>query len=271
MVTLRKHSSQKSNAQALQRRKAELEVENRELHRRLQRAELILDIQKKTALAPGALPICIETLNQALELYDAYQARVDECDAQIERLLTMPNADKPSPESPLPKPRNKTRQPNAVNFDPRPQLYQLMGVDVTQIHGVGPYLALSMISECGTDLSRWPSAKRFTSWLTLSSGCKIRGGKVLSARSRKTKPHIFGLPPPRWLGRIPPWVHSIGGWARIGKAKAVTASARKIAVLFYNATRFDMGLRGPGRVLTPGRFINGQPTLKVLPAEVWIN
>jgi transposase len=49
VATLRKRSSQKSDAQALQRRNAELEVENRKLNRRLQRAELILDIQKKAA------------------------------------------------------------------------------------------------------------------------------------------------------------------------------------------------------------------------------
>jgi transposase len=49
VATLRKRSSQKSGAQALQRRNAALEVENRKLNRRLQRAELILDIQKKAA------------------------------------------------------------------------------------------------------------------------------------------------------------------------------------------------------------------------------
>jgi len=43
-----------------------------------------------------------------------------------------------------------------------------------------------LISECGTDLSRWPSAKHFTSWLALAPGCKVSGGKVLSALTRKT-------------------------------------------------------------------------------------
>ncbi len=46
---LRKRASRKSQDQALQRRNAELEHENRKLNRRLQRAELILDIQKKAA------------------------------------------------------------------------------------------------------------------------------------------------------------------------------------------------------------------------------
>jgi hypothetical protein len=41
--------SQKIEGQALQRRNAELEVENRTLQRRLQRAELILEIQKNAA------------------------------------------------------------------------------------------------------------------------------------------------------------------------------------------------------------------------------
>jgi len=34
--------------------------------------------------------------------------------------------------------------------------------------------------------------------------------------------------------------------ARIGKAKAVTATARKIAVLFYNAMRFGTAYKDPG-------------------------
>src|SRR5205823_15124497 len=72
------------------------------------------------------------------------------------------------------------------NFDVRPILYQLAVVDVIQNHCIGPYLALRLIAECGTDLSRWRSSKHFTSWLTLSQGCKISGGKVLSAHTRKT-------------------------------------------------------------------------------------
>ncbi|EQD39722.1 transposase, partial [mine drainage metagenome] len=125
-------------------------------------------------------------LTQALKLYDFYQARIAECDSEVERVLAMLSADKSAPAEPLKKPRHRTIQPNAMSFDTRPVLYQITGVDLTQIHGVGPYLALRMVAECGTDLSRWPTAKHFTSWLTLSPGCKISGGKVLSSRTRKT-------------------------------------------------------------------------------------
>ena len=126
-------------------------------------------------------------LTQSLALYDFYQARVDECDAQIEQALAVLKADKPEPEQPIPKVRHRTKQPNSVNFDVRTALYQLIGVDLTQIHGIGPFLALRLIAECGTDLSKWRSSKHFTSWLTLSPGCKISGGKILSAHSRKSK------------------------------------------------------------------------------------
>ncbi len=140
----------------------------------------------QAALAGNYQPEHVFALKQALNLYDFYQTRVEECDTQIEQSLASLTAEKSLPETPLPEPRHRTRQSNTVNFDVRPPLYQLAGIDLTQIHGIGPYLALRLISECGTDLSRWPSAKHFTSWLCLSPGCKISGGKILSAHTRKT-------------------------------------------------------------------------------------
>lgn len=88
-------------------------------------------------------------LARALALYDFYQRRLRECDVEIELALAELNADKTGPVEPMPKARDKTVQPHAVNFEPRPSLYQLTGVDLTQIHGIGPYLALRLIGECG--------------------------------------------------------------------------------------------------------------------------
>ena len=129
-------------------------------------------------------------------------------------------------------------------------LYQLTGRDLTQIHGIGPYLALRLIAECGTDLSKWRTAKHFTSWLTLSPGCKISGGKVLSAHTRKTTNRVAAhlrlaaVTVGRTSTALGAFYRRLA--ARIGKAKAVTATARKIAVLFYNAMRFGMDYQDPG-------------------------
>lgn len=204
----------------------------------------------RAALVGNYQPEHVFALTQALALYDFYQARVDECDAQIERALVVLNANREAPALPLPEPRHKTKQPNAVSFDTRPLLYQLTGVDLTQIHGIGPYLALRLIGECGSDLSRWPTAKHFTSWLTLSPGCKISGGKVLSAHTRKTTNRVTAhlrlaaVTVGRTSTALGAFYRRLA--ARIGKAKAVTATARKIAVLFYNAMRFGMAYQDPG-------------------------
>jgi transposase len=204
----------------------------------------------RAALVGNYQPEHVFALTQALALYDFYQARVEECDAQIEHALALLTAEKESPSTPLPKPRHRSVQSNAVSFDVRPILYQLTGVDLTQIHGIGPYLALRLIAECGTDLSRWRTAKHFTSWLTLAPGCKISGGKVLSAHTRKTTNRVTAhlRLAAVTLGRTDT---ALGAFyrrlsARVGKAKAVTATARKIAVLFYNAMRFGMHYQDPG-------------------------
>ena len=204
----------------------------------------------RAALVGNYQPEHVFALTQALALYDFYQARVDECDAEIECALVVLNADREAPASPLPEPRHKTKQPNAVSFETRPLLYQLTGVDLTQIHGIGPYLALRLVGECGTDLNRWPTAKHFTSWLTLSPGCKISGGKVLSAHTRKTTNRVTAhlrlaaVTVGRTNTALGAFYRRLA--ARIGKAKAVTATARKIAVLFYNTMRFGMAYQDPG-------------------------
>lgn len=196
----------------------------------------------RSALIGNYQPEHIFALTQALALYDMYQVRVAECDTQIERVLANLAQPVVAPKTPLPEPRHRTKQPNAVNFDVRPRLYQLLGVDLTQIHGIGPYLALRLVAECGTDLARWPTEKHFTSWLTLSPGSKISGGKVLSAHTRKTTNRITAhlrlaaVTVGRTNTALGAFYRRLA--ARIGKAKAVTATARKIAIHFYNAMRF---------------------------------
>lgn len=105
----------------------------------------------------------IFALAQALAMYDSYQIQLERCDLQIALSLQRFAQQRPRPGEPLPKPRHCTRQLNAANFDVRTLLYQLVGVDLTQIHGIGPYLALRLAAECGTGLSRWCTAQHFTS------------------------------------------------------------------------------------------------------------
>jgi transposase len=96
-------------------------------------------------------------LEQALALYDTCQEKVVACDRKIEATLKRIEAQSAKPTGELPPARRTTRQPNAVDFDVRTALHAVLGVDLTQIHGLGPYLALKLVGECGTDLSAWPA------------------------------------------------------------------------------------------------------------------
>jgi transposase len=189
-------------------------------------------------------------LTQSLELYDIYQAKMLDCDRKLEVLIAALSKREAKPVGKLSKARIKTKQVNAPTFDVRTALYSVLGVDLTEIHGLGPSLSLKLIGECGTDLKAWPSAKHFTSWLCLAPGNKISGGKVLSSRTRRSSSRAAALLrlAATTVGRSNT---ALGAFyrrlsSRAGKAKAVTATARKIAVLFYNTLRHGMSYRDPG-------------------------
>ena len=91
-----------------------------------------------------------------------------------------------SPVDRLPPARHRDNTANTPGFDARAALYAVLGVDLTQIHGLGPSSGPQIVGECGTDFSAWPDAKHFTSWLCLAPSNKISGGKVLSSRTRRS-------------------------------------------------------------------------------------
>ncbi|WP_249788095.1 transposase [Bradyrhizobium sp. NBAIM01] len=109
---------------------------------------------------------------------------------------------------------------------------------------------MKLIGECGTDLRAWPSGKHFTSWLCLAPANKICGGKALSSRTRRSSSRAAALLrlAATTVGRSDT---AFGAFyrrlaSRAGKSKAVTATARKIAALFYNTLRHGMCYKDPG-------------------------
>jgi len=185
---------------------------------------------------------------QALELYDSYQEKVAACDKAIEAVLAA--CEQADPASELPAARDRTRQANEPRFDVRTALFQLLGIDLTQLHGFGAYTALRLIGEWGTDMTKWPTAKHFTSWLTLAPSNQISGGKLLRTNTRRSANRgakILRLAAVN-VGKTQT---AFGAFsrrlaARVGKAKAVTATARKLAVLFYNTLRYGLAYQDPG-------------------------
>jgi transposase len=182
-------------------------------------------------------------LRHALELYDFIQTKVAECDVEIEAALSSLNSERTAPVAPIPPVRHAGAR-NEPKFDVRGSLYTLLGADLSQIHGLGPYTVLRLVAECGDDMRKWPTSKHFTSWLTLAPGNKISGGRVLSSKTRRSSNRAAALLRIAAVN-IGKTQTALGAFyrrlaARLGKAKAVTATARKLAVLFYNALRFGL-------------------------------
>jgi transposase len=191
-------------------------------------------------------------LQQNLELFDACQTQLAACDRAIEAHLRRLTATLEAPNAPLPAPRvNRKKRDNEPLFDIRTPLHHLTGgVDLTQIDGIAPYSALKLIAEIGTDMRRWATEKHFTSWLTLAPKNKISGGRLLSSRTEPSanRAAVILRLAVVTLGRgqtaLGAFYRRLAG--RIGKAQAITATARKLAILVYRALKGDLVYRDPG-------------------------
>ena len=187
-------------------------------------------------------------LRQNLELYDSYQRQIGTCDGEIESLLQDLAAKHALPGTALPPARHRQRHKNAPRFEIRSPLHQLSGVDLTQIDAIGPYTALRLIAEIGTDMTRWPSEKHFTSWLTLAPKNKITGGRLISSRTMPSANRaaamlrMCAMSAGKTSTALGAFYRRLA--YRIGKAKAITATARKLAILVYRVLRRDQFLVG---------------------------
>jgi transposase len=184
------------------------------------------------------------TLRQSLELYRSYLSQIVTAEQKIESMLGefAPHVD--LEQKPLPPDAKKNRSGakrrkkagHSSNFDVRTEAYRLFGVDVTQIPGLESNV-LPLFSEVGREMTRWPTAGHFVSWLALCPDNDISGGRILWRGMRKANNragqifrmaaqslHRSQTPMGNYLRRLK---------AKFGPAGAITATARKIAILFY--------------------------------------
>ena len=178
-------------------------------------------------------------LAQAVELYRVYQDKIAECDREIEaRLEQFEDRSDGEPPAPNGKKRN---QKNAPRFDVQSRLYRMTRVDLTRIDGVDGFTALKVVSEVGTDMTKWESAKHFASWLGLSPNNRITGGKVISSRTKANANRAAAA-----LRLAANALHrsdsALGAFlrrkkAQLGAPKAITATAHKLARIICSMLR----------------------------------
>jgi hypothetical protein len=199
-------------------------------------------------------------LQQALSLYDAIQRQLAVCDHRIEQTLQAFANDCPVPNRELPAvTRRGAPRSNQPTFEVRSPLHRIAGgVDLTQLPAIAPQTALTFVSEVGTDMTRWPTEKHFTSWLNLAPGTTITGGKVISTRRRSAKCRDGQIL--RQAAVSVARSHTaLGAFCRRialrrGKAKAIVAVARKLACLIYRMLRYGQVFLEQGEAVQERRY-----------------
>ena len=178
-------------------------------------------------------------LKQNFAAFDFNRKQIAECDTAIESLLSQLAAQHSQPVAELPAPRrHHYPRPSEIKFEVRDPLHRLTGgVDLTQIDAIGPHSALQLIAEIGTDMTRWPSEHHFTAWLALAPNNKISGGRRLSSRTQPSANRAAVILR-RCAMSVMHTQTALGAFyrrlaSRTGKAKALTATARKLALLIY--------------------------------------
>jgi len=174
-------------------------------------------------------------LAQAVDLFDFYHRQIADCDQKIQACLAA-FEDQTQGTEPPPPPKRKQRR-NNPGFDLHGDLFRMTGVDLTRIDGIDAPTVLKVLSETGLDMSRFPTEKHFASWMGLCPGNKTSGGKILSS---KTKPSANRAAAAFRLAAN--GLHNshsaLGAFlrrkkAQLGKPQAITATAHKLARLFY--------------------------------------
>lgn len=177
-------------------------------------------------------------LKKCYQLYRTHRQMISECDLAIEKQLIEQVASKNEGEiTDLSEGKRKETKKHKLPFNATAYLKTILGVDVTHVVGISELSTLTILSEVGSDLSKWKTQNHFTSWLGLAPNTKISGGKVISSRIKKKKHHA-GQAFRMAANGLKNSKSSLGDYyrrikAKAGPGKAAVAIARKLAIIFY--------------------------------------
>ncbi len=183
-------------------------------------------------------------LQQELETYDHLQKKISECDTMIDQMLNeiIDNDDNKKQHFIESKPHKRINKNTPKDIDLNLKSYQMFeGTDLLAIEGMSFATVLSLMSEVGIEgIKKFKSAKHFCSWLRLAPNNKISGGKVLSSRVPKgsNRLKIALRNAANAIGNLKQstplrdFFHRIN--FRKGRVSAISATARKLAVIIWN-------------------------------------
>ncbi len=207
-------------------------------------------------------------LRQQLDLYKDLQNKIQECDVAIGEVMKE-NISLDDKRMNL-RTDSKTYKRANKNAPKKIDLNQLAfqyfnGVDFMSIEGVSHSTVLSLLSEVGYEgIKKFESSKQFASWLRLCPNNKISGGKVLSSRIPKgsNRLKIALRNAAQSIGNLKD-THLSNFFKRIsyrrGRTAAISATARKLAVIIWNMVVKNIPYTPPSQYL----FLDQKRKMKI--------
>jgi hypothetical protein len=184
-------------------------------------------------------------LKSCLKMYDFIAEQMTEYEKEIQRrmeLLTPPGRQQLEA-PPLANPEKRKAMKRRGQEEKRQALFRMVGADLTTIDGIGVETAEAIISEYGTDLSKFPDEKHFVKHVQLAPHKPVSGGKPLKNSRRKTKGTRTGEALRHAATAVRQSNSALGAYyrrisRRLGASIAVFATARKLATFVYRMLRW---------------------------------
>lgn len=192
------------------------------------------------------------TLKKNYKMYTIYLDEVADCDKQIEKQLQCYEAKRNEgliTEQPVDNTENKKlkakkqKNKNDPAFDVRKYVNNILEVDVMAVPGISDIVALEILAETGTDLSKWSTENHFVAWLGVCPNNKISGGKLISSKLLSKKANRANLAFRQAANSVQKSDNYLGDYFRRKKAKkghryAIVATANKLARIYYKMVRY---------------------------------
>jgi transposase len=182
-------------------------------------------------------------LQQEYELYQVLQNKITDCDVEIEKIINLQINSNEVKSSLIieSKPHKRVNKNAPQNIDLNLKSYQYFeGIDLMAIEGVSHNTIMAIMSEVGLEgFKKFETAKQFASWLRLCPNNKISGGKVLSSKIPKgsNRLKIALRNAANAIGNLKN-THLSDFFNRVsyrrGRHAAVSATARKLAIIIWN-------------------------------------
>jgi transposase len=193
-------------------------------------------------------------LKQEHEAYEFCQKQMAACDDQLQQYLQQ-RQDRSQGAS-LPeekrKGRLKKRKTNAPQFNLRADLFRMTGTDLTQADGIDVMTAMTILSEAGSDMTKWPTEDHFVSWLRLCPDNRISGDKIIGKGRLPTNNRITIALKMAATGLKASNTYLGAQFRRLrtklGAPVAIKAMAAKLARLVYRMLRYGMKYVDQGAV-----------------------